>query len=393
MAESDDATRALVRSAYFFRSLADPVVEEIARACRHADFEAGATVFREGDAGDELFLVVHGEIEVWKHHESADRSLLARYGAGRFFGEMALVDELPRSATAVAAVDSHLLALARSDFHGLVMRYPELAMSVMRSLSAIVRESNESFVADLYRRNQELESAYRQLENAQSEILLTERLSNLGKMSDMILHDIRNPTAVIKGYAEMLRRVANQPDRVRDFARRVETEAHRLSHLAGELLDYARGEIRLDMSVARPGEVIDAAIGYVEDRYRNGGVAIERTVEDDAPAVFDYNRMVRALLNLLDNALKATASGGCVTVSSQRTAGRLLFEVRDDGEGMAPEVRARVFEPFYSRSGSGGTGLGMVIVKNIVEAHGGRLTLESHPGEGTMVRISVPGTI
>lgn len=385
--------RDFLRYAYFFHDLDDSTIDAVAKLCGEAEYKAGEFIFREGAQGDALYIVLSGEILVWKHHGQEDASLLARYQPGRIFGEMALVDELPRSATAVAARDSDVLYLRRSDFSGLVQTYPDVAMSIMRSLSAIVRESNDSFVADLHHRNKELEEAYRKLAQAQEELLENERLSNLGKMSNMIVHDIRNPVAVLKGYSEMLVRVADDPERVREFARRVMTEAERLGHLSGELLDYARGEIRLDMSVVAPSLVIENAIGYVRDRSRIDQIALETEIQDDTPMVVDFQRIVRALLNLVDNARKACGDGGTIRVVAARDEGITTISIADNGEGMSQDVAARIFEPFYSRSARGGTGLGLVIVRNIVEAHGGTLSVTSSEGVGTTFTMRIPSVM
>jgi len=97
------------------------------------------------------------------------------------------------------------------------------------------------------------------------------------------------------------------------------------------------------------------------------------------------------LLNVADNARKAMArSGGVIALKSFRERGNLVLETTDSGEGMSHEALAQVFEPFYSASGQGGTGLGMLIVKNIVEAHGGSVLLSSELGVGTRVLLSFP---
>ncbi len=383
-------SRDLLRSAYFFRNLDDTVLQAVAERCDAVHFDQGAIIFEEGDQGDRLFIVLSGEVEVWKHAEADDASLLARYGAGRFFGEMALVDELPRSATAVAAAPSELLSLQRRAFVELVEAFPQLAESVMRSLSAIVRESNDSFVADLHHRNQELEAAYQQLELAQQELLEHERLSNLGKMSNMILHDIRNPVAVLKGYAQVLAAAADDPQRVAEIAARIGTEAARLGHLSGELLDYARGEVRLDMSVIAPSRIIREARIYVDEQIKGSDITLTVNVIDDTPFVADYQRMVRAVLNLLDNARIACKNGGRIIVGVTRSGNMVEFTVEDTGEGMSEATAARMFEPFFTTSNRGGTGLGTVIVRNIVEAHGGSLFVASRERVGTKVTARVP---
>lgn len=385
--------RDVLREAYFLQRLSDSVIDAVAEQCQEVHVRANSVIFQEGEQGSRLYIVLSGAVEVWKHYHESDRKLLAHYDVGRFFGEMALVDELPRSATAVATEDSTLMYLRREDFAALVRRFPELAESVMRSLSAIVRESNDSFVADLRRRNRELESAYRQLERAQRNLLEHERLSSLGKMSNMIMHDIRNPVSVVQGYAQLLLAAADDPERVRDLAGRIAAEAERLGVLSAELLDYARGEVRLDMSVVRPSQVIDDARRYAEVKLRGTRVRLEVDLENDEPAVLDAQRMVRAIMNLLDNARKACGQDGTIRVTSTRDGGELVLSVSDTGVGMSSEVAERVFEPFFSRLGGDGTGLGMVIVRNIVEAHQGRLSVESREGEGTTITLHIPVSV
>ncbi len=382
--------RDFLRYAYFFRDLDESVIDAVARVCGEISFPSGEVIFREGEQGHTLFIVLAGEVGVWKHYGEKDESLLACYQTGRIFGEMALVDELPRSATAVTTQDSQLLYLRRGDFADLVRKYPDLALSIMRSMSAIVRESNDSFVADLYHRNQELENAYRKLEEAQSELLTHERLSNLGKMSNMILHDIRNPVSVLRGYADTLAMNADDPVRVREFAGRVKAEADRLGHLSGELLDYARGEIRLDLSVSTPADVIKTAVGYLAEELQRRRIEVITTVRNNTAVVVDFQRIVRALLNLLDNAGKACSDGGTVTITVERTEKSWILQVEDTGEGMPPDISKRIFEPFFSRSSRGGSGLGLVIVRNTVEAHGGTLKVHSVQGEGTTFTVEIP---
>lgn len=379
-----------LRDVYFFKDLSDEELRSIETHCKEDRFDPGQIIFRENAAAERFYIVLDGMVEVWKDYAAANPDLLAVHGKGHLFGEMALIDELPRSATVVAKTPTRVLYLFREEFDRVVRQNSAVAVSILRSLSAMVRKSNESFVEDLRRRNLELEAANAELKEAQSELIRAERLSNLGKFSTMILHDIRNPLAILKGYAEMIGLSTDQPERVKKYADSAVREADRLNQLATELLDYSRGEIRLDMQVSEVSRIFARVSDYLSDRFDASGVdlVLENEVED--PVVLDEERIVRVLVNVGDNARKATRKGGAFTLAAGREGDRLRFVARDEGEGMSSEVLERIFEPFYSSSKHGGTGLGMVIVKSIVEAHRGSLQIDSHEGEGTTVTIILP---
>jgi len=107
---------------------------------------------------------------------------------------------------------------------------------------------------------------------------------------------------------------------------------------------------------------------------------------------FDEERMGRVLFNLSDNARKAMGSSGRFTIIVGREGDDLVFLIEDNGEGMSEEVLEHIFEPFYSRSPQGGTGLGMLIAQSIVKAHKGTLRVDSTPGSGTRIHINLPLT-
>ena len=381
-----------LRRVYFFKDLADDEIRLVEGSCAEEEYAAGDVLFVEGSTADRFYIVIEGRVEVWKNFYDPKPDLLAVHGSGHFFGEMALVDELPRSATVVAKDPVRVLYLYRDDFRRLIKERSSIALSVMTSISFMVRSSNEVFVDDLRRRNAELERAYADLEKAQAERLRTERLSTLGKFSSLILHDIRNPLSILKGQLQLMEIQADEaPEKARARIKASLAEVARLERLASEFLDYSRGEIRLDMAIARPSSLLFRIEEGLRDRLAERGIACELDAAYDEPVILDEERVARALHNVADNARKAMAAkGGVLRMGSRREGDLLVFEVADSGEGMSPEVLSRVFEPFYSSSGQGGTGLGMLIVKNIVEAHGGSVSLQSAPGEGTRVSLSFP---
>ena len=385
-----EATLGLLRDLYFFRSLAEDELAKVAAVCREEHFAARDMICSEGSPADRFFIILDGTVEVWKDWGDPEADLLAVHGQGHLFGEMALIDELPRSATVIARNAVRVLSIGRQDFHRIITENAAVALSVMRSVSSMVRVSNDKFVESLRKRNRELVKTNRQLKTAQSRLLRAERLSVLGRFSTLILHDIRNPISILRGFAEMILQHAGDAEVVGRNVRRIMAEADRLNRISGELLDFSRGEISLNMSIVDLGELVGRVMEIEAERFASRKIETRVDIAFRGPVILDFDRMLRALLNLADNSRKAMPRGGTFAISVRREEAGLVFEVSDTGEGMDEEVQNRLFEPFYSSSREGGTGLGMSIVKSIVEAHEGSLTFSSLKDQGTKFRIAIP---
>jgi signal transduction histidine kinase len=374
-----------LKGVYFFRGLSEEEIARIQSVCHQVEYKPGEVIFRQGSQAESFYIVLAGAVEVWK-----DQDLLAVHTPGHLFGEMALIDELPRSATVVARDQARLASINRGDFHDIIRENSRIAISILRSVSDMVRRSNENFVESLRERNRELEKANRALREAQEELLRKERLSTLGKFSSLILHDIRNPISVLRSLAEMMLLRAEDRSRVERNARKIIVEADRLNQLASELLDYSRGEIRLNPTIVQLESFFRRLAEAFEERFQARNIELELDLQFRGPVIMDENRMLRVMLNLADNAWKAMPRGGRFSIRVWKVDSTMKVEVGDNGVGMSPEVQARIFEPFYSSYEQGGTGLGMSIVKSIVEAHHGAVSFRSAPGQGTTFLISLP---
>ncbi len=382
--------RDLLRAVYFLQDLGDADLKLVAERCREQLFAPQELIFREGDRGERFYIILSGEVEIWKHEEQLGEQLLTIQQPGEMFGEMALVDELPRSATAIARGNVRALYLTRERLDEVLNASPSVGRSLLRSLAAIVRESNRHYLEDLKSRNRKLEQAYRRLEATQHELLRAERLSNLGKFSGMLLHDLRNPLSVLRGYAELIQHSYQDGGRVSRYADKIVKEANRLDELTSELLDYSRGEIRLELQAVQLDELFSTVRSWYEGSDTERKTTLEMRNEVSGSVLLDQRRMLRVLWNLLDNARKAMPNGGEVFLSAEASGELLCITVRDTGYGMSEEVLARAFEPFYSTAHTGGTGLGMVVVRTVAEAHGGTVAIESEPNKGTAVTLRLP---
>lgn len=243
-----------------------------------------------------------------------------------------------------------------------------------------------------------LEAHARELEeaNARLKALDNTRAQILSNVS----HELRTPLVTIIGYVEMLAQgeLGEMSDEGRKSLQVVLRNALRLSTLIDDLLDLSRlqaDEVRPFVEALELPQLVQWALDDQRLQFAQKEVEVSSRVPPDLPLVEADRRLTRIVLgNLLKNALKFTGAGGRVWVEARVEGDRVRVSVHDTGIGIPPEERDRVFEPFFQVDGSptrshGGIGAGLAIVKRIVEAHGGTVTLESEVGRGTAVSFDL----
>ena len=379
-----------LKKVYFFQELPDQQIKKIQQVCHQIEYNPGDILFEEGSQADRFYIVADGAVEVWKDYKLPDRDLLAVHEQGHLFGEMALIDELPRSATVLAKEPTRLFYIDRDDFHTIIQDNSKIAISILKSVSAMVRKSNEYFVDNLRERARELEETNQALQEAQEELLLKDRLSTLGKFSSLILHDIRNPLSILRSMAEMIVLNSSERKKVERNAKKIISEADRLNQIASELLDYSRGEIRLNMSIVNLDSFFNRLLEAVGEKFQARDITVTTEISISEPVIMDEQRMFRVFFNLADNARKAMPQGGKFSIKAFKADQTFKVEVADTGVGMDLSIQKKIFDPFFSYSDQGGTGLGMSIVKSIIEAHHGTLFVSSKPNGGTTFRVTLP---
>ncbi len=236
---------------------------------------------------------------------------------------------------------------------------------------------------------QELAASLQRLEHQGEELRRAERLSALGSLAGGLAHEIRNPMGIIRATAQLLE-VEYGPDAVRPAAI-IRQEADRVEQLVQKLLSYA-GD---DAPERRPADV-NKLLARVVERLAPLAAAHGIDLQVRAPALpfveLDAEQMEQVLLNLGMNAIQALDGPGEVRLAADLVEGErgmLQIQVRDNGPGIPPEIRAHIFDPFYTTK-EGGTGMGLSIVQRIVEDHGGRVWVESTPGQGTIFTVQLP---
>ncbi|CAN5555359.1 hypothetical protein BH09MYX1_BH09MYX1_10680 [soil metagenome] len=218
-----------------------------------------------------------------------------------------------------------------------------------------------------------------------------DRLATLAALSTGIAHELATPLAVIAGRAEQLQAGLEGDAASTRALRAIDDQVVRMRAVMEGFLALARGQSPAMIPIA-PTEPMNEAAGIVRSRFEQNGVELVLTSGKDLPAIAcDPRLFVQVLVNLLVNACQASKSGQRVELAVATNGKRVVFTIADEGEGIAPEVLQRVTEPFFTtRTKSGGAGLGLSIVKEIVEQHGGSFHIEPRPTGGTIATVDIP---
>ncbi len=219
----------------------------------------------------------------------------------------------------------------------------------------------------------------------QERLVQQEKLAGIGRLAAGVAHEINNPLAVILGYARLLRKRAEGA--LREDLQVIEDETLRAKLIVDGLLDLSRPVVVHPEPVDLRG-LADEVVSRLAGTKALEGV--EARVSGEGLAAGDPQKLRQVLVNLVKNAAEAAGPGGRVEIAVAGSAERVRVSVSDTGPGLSEEVRAHLFEPFFSRK-DGGTGLGLAVSKGIVEAHRGTLEADAPPGGGARFTLALPG--
>jgi two-component system NtrC family sensor kinase len=225
----------------------------------------------------------------------------------------------------------------------------------------------------------------------QTQLAHTEKMAAVGTLAAGVAHEVNNPLGGVLTCLENLRAdPANEELRSR-YLELIQNGVERIQRTVAHLLDFSRQRpLHLEpISINRSLQHVVELAAY---QLRKGGVEVRFTLHPCDPQVTaDRSQMEQLFLNLVLNALQAMPDGGTLTLHTNVSDGQALVEVRDTGQGVAPEIRDRIFDPFFTTRGvGGGTGLGLAVSDRIVAAHGGRIEVSSEVGAGAAFRVWLP---
>jgi two-component system NtrC family sensor kinase len=256
----------------------------------------------------------------------------------------------------------------------------------------------ETLNRELSEKTGKLELAYVQLEDAQRQVIQSEKLSSLGTLVAGVAHEINNPIGIIANRVEVLRLEHEEQDldaTLKEDLEVIHRQANRVAEITTALLTYARQSSH-EQSLLDPNAVVRSALLLWQPQAEQI-VRVETVLEEPLPPIMgNFTQLQQVVINLLSNALDATPTGGTISVYT-RSAGdqpsTVVLAVADAGNGIPAEHLSKVFDPFFTTKPPGkGTGLGLSVCLGIVQDHHGTISVDSHDGRGSTFIVTLPVT-
>ena len=240
-------------------------------------------------------------------------------------------------------------------------------------------------------RNKELAEINVRLQTMQGQLIQSEKLAAVGQLTAGIVHDVKNPLAVIKGLAEVLQDDATITDETRHELQVIRESAEKANRIVSDLLKFAR-QSQPEIQSHDLRETVEASIRLTTYLIREARIQLVKEVPEQTLLVaYDPQQIEQVLINLIHNAIQAMPNRGTLKVCLEQADGSAAVAIQDTGTGISPENLKRIFDPFFTTKPEGvGTGLGLSVSYGIIANHKGRIEVESEEGKGTKFTIYLP---
>jgi signal transduction histidine kinase len=364
----------------------DEIEELIANSQVHS-YLPGDILCRENAVEDRFYMILDGDAEVTKNINNSESRLLTTLAPGDFFGEMALIHNAPRAATVTAKTALTTLELDKAAFDKVIHKSTSIAMAMVSQISNRLRENDQLAIDDIRIRASELAEAYQKL--AEQDLARREFLSN-------IAHELRSPLMVASGNLQILQKGILKGEQLAAGIDTVTRNVQQIVTLVNDILFLQEMDLVLpDFQKVDMNDIGYTVIGKYAASAQDHSVSLRFTPSANISPVWgDPKSLERALMALVDNAIKFSPQGGDVKITLNKKADWVLVSVEDQGIGIAKENLPRIFDRFYhlERSGDdlfGGLGLGLAITRQVIQQHQGSLDVASTPGKGSTFTMTL----
>jgi signal transduction histidine kinase len=341
---------------------------KISAKVRLSRYSNKALIFDEGALSESICLVLDGRVALVKKTPGGTPQTIAHKASGDYFGELGVLDGSNRSTAAFADGPAQIGHIPRQAFLDLLSEVPsQTVLQLFSQVSENLRETNARYVTEMVRK---------------------EKITLVGEMANSMIHDFRNPFTTIQLAAETLA-MCHDDEKTKRLSNMILRQVDRLGGMVEEVLEFARGETRLQIKPV----LLQDLFSELQENNPSASLSGVQLLVKSTPLVLrlDRDRFQRVLQNLVTNASEALAGtkDAQVTVSARQRGDACVVTVTDNGPGIPELIRDTLFEPFVSHGKSGGTGLGLALVRSVVDAHSGTITFKTSAA-GTTFVIKLP---
>lgn len=371
-----------------FQNLSDDELSLIAKETRAREFSAGDVVCEEGSRSDTMFFIDSGSVVISKQGVS-----LARLEPGDYFGEMSLITGDPRNATVTTFESSVLLEVSAPVFHVIIERSPQAMRNLLATFDKRLRRHNDKVVEQYL----ELKKQYEELENSHQRLLLSDKMASVGLLTAGIAHEINNPLFVITGYLDVINDMVGSGEvsvaELKGISDKLNTASKSIVKLVSGIKTYVRIEDTRLVPIDLNSATLES-MDLVSFLYQRDHIELRHELAEGFPVILgNIGKLQQVLMNLLSNARDAMESRDCkiISVSTREENGKVVLKLADTGSGISPQDLDNIFVSGYTTKPVGkGSGMGLDLVRKIVEEMKGVISVESEVGVGTTFRVEFP---
>jgi signal transduction histidine kinase len=360
-----------LESIALFCSLNREELQALRFITQERQFATGLEIFQEGAPGDGVYFVKAGQVEISGLVGGSNRRVFSQLGPGEIFGERAVIEHRPRSATATALKDTEVYFIPRSEMLSLIERSPALAFGLLQQISHRLREFNQLHLRELVQ---------------------AESLAVIGNFARSIVHDLKNPLSIIGLSAETFDMPNINAESRAKTQSRIRKQIVRINDMVSDILIFTERK-RTDAEL-KPADYRAFVLELISDLRAEAELkSAHIEMQNIPPAVlvpFDARRLTRVFYNLVNNATDVMLGGGKIFLCFNCDEKEITTEIEDTGPGIAPAIADKLFQPFATHGKSHGTGLGLSICKKIIEDHKGRIWVRNEPKRGAIFCFSLP---
>jgi len=352
---------------------------------------------KEGTIGDEMFLIVEGTVQVSKKLPSGEEMTISQHRAGEFLGELALITETNRSASVSCLTDAQLIVIKKKAFFSITASIPHLLSNVAQIIAERLCSSDDRSASEVGK-SLALLQLNKKISEQKNE--LEELNATKDKFFSIIAHDLKNPFNSLLGFSNLLIEGFDQLSKedIHKFVSNIHVSADNLFKLLNNLLQWSQaqtGRIEYNPKKSDLYSIVNSNISLLTPSAEEKQVRLVSNVSENTFACFDENMITTVCRNLINNAIKFTNPGGEIRVESTLSGGFIELAVIDSGVGIKQSDARNLFiidvkHSTTGTSGEKGTGLGLILCKEFVERHGGRIWVESELEKGSKFKFTLP---